>query len=141
MTTDLDVARQSRFVTSRYQSWKREHGVPVRITVGYPRFGQGPRLRDRRVMAPYGLMAKDLPTDERRERYRARLDDKGDEIVTALADLVIEHPGETLVLCASRTSMPGRSATGARHRGTRGGRLAPRGSLRSPANRVGPVVQ
>ena len=60
--TDLAVVHSTTLVTSRYKTWRPEHGVAVQITVGAPKFGRWPDLVDGRIIAPYGLM--DLPTDE-----------------------------------------------------------------------------
>jgi hypothetical protein len=98
--TDLELLRATGLATSRYVSWCPEHGVPVRITVGYPRFwGSRPKLVDFRLVAPYGLMGKDLPTDECHRRYVERLDDLGDQVVATLAGIARDTPaGVTLVL-------------------------------------------
>jgi hypothetical protein len=58
-----------------------------------------PRLVDARLLAPWGVFGRDLPSDVARERYERRLDEKGDEVVALLARLAVEHPGEQLVLC------------------------------------------
>jgi hypothetical protein len=97
---DLDLVRSTRIATGRYQTWKPEHGVPVRITVGAPRFwGNRPQLADLRVAAPYGLLDPAIPTDECRRRYLERLDAKASQVETGLARIAGQHPGEQLVLC------------------------------------------
>ena len=94
--TDLAVLHSTTLVTSRYKTWRPEHGVAVQITVGAPKFGRWPDLVDGRIIAPYGLM--DLPTDEARRLYRQRLDDRADRVVATLASIATEHPGQRLVL-------------------------------------------
>jgi hypothetical protein len=96
---EIEHVRSATIVTGRYQAWRPEHGVPVRTTVGRPRFWRGPQLVDGRVLAPYGLLGKGLSDAECRERYWARLDDRADLVVQGLADIVRQHPGQTLVLC------------------------------------------
>jgi hypothetical protein len=95
MTDDL----AGRLVTSRYQSWKPEDGVPVSITIGLPKFWRGPPLVDARLLAPWGLMDPAMPTDECRQRYEQRLDDQADRVVALLARIAAEHPDQRLVLC------------------------------------------
>jgi hypothetical protein len=85
-------------VTSRYRSWKPAHGVPIRSTVGEPKFWRGPPLVFVRALAPYGDFGRHLPTDEARRRYLARLDRHAEEIVTALAALARSHPDQPLVV-------------------------------------------
>jgi hypothetical protein len=100
MSNDRIDDLTGRIVTGRYQTWRPEDGTPVRITVGSPRFwhNRAP-LADGRRLAPWGLMDPNMPEDECRQRYEARLDALGDEVVTLLARLVTEYPGERLVLC------------------------------------------
>jgi hypothetical protein len=96
---DLDLVRSTRVATGRYQSWQPGHGVPVRITVGAPKFwGNRRQLADLRVVAPYGLMDPAIPTDECRQRYLARLEPRAGRIVADLARIARQHPGEQLVL-------------------------------------------
>jgi hypothetical protein len=85
-------------VTGRYQTWKPEHGVPVRITVGEPKFWRGPALVDGRILAPFGLLDPSIPTDECPRLYLERLDDRADRIVAGLARIATEHPGQPLCL-------------------------------------------
>jgi hypothetical protein len=99
LVDDLDVIAQAGVCTARYQSWRPEDGVPVRITVGAPKFWWGAKLADGRVLAPWGLMDLSIPTDECRQRYVARLDARADRVVAKLAQIARQHPGERLVLC------------------------------------------
>jgi hypothetical protein len=65
MTVDL--------ATGRYQSFDPAQGVPVRTTVGRPRFRLGYELKHEiRELAPVGLM--NLDGAEFEAAYRARLD-------------------------------------------------------------------
>jgi hypothetical protein len=95
---DLAVVRSTAIVTGRYRLWRPEHGVAVQITVGTPKFGRWPDLVDGRIMAPFGLLSEDMPTDEARRRYRQRLDDRADRVVAALASIATRHPNQTLCL-------------------------------------------
>jgi hypothetical protein len=98
-----DTLCATKLRTARYQDWRPQHGVPVRISVGAPKFWRGRKLVDGRVAAPWGLIESAgkaaLSIDERRERYEQRLDEKGDEVVALLARIAVEHPGEQLCLC------------------------------------------
>ena len=94
----LAVVRSTAIATGRYQTWRPEHGVPIRTTVGAPKFWRGPDLVDGRIMAPYGLLSDDLSTDEARRRYRRRLDDRADPVMATLVAIATEHPGQRLVL-------------------------------------------
>jgi hypothetical protein len=99
-TEDLAIIRATTIVTGRYQTWRPEDGAPVRITVGAPRFwGTRRPLVDGRLLAPFGLLSPSLPLDECRRRYEQRLDARADRIVSLLARIADEHPGERLVLC------------------------------------------
>jgi hypothetical protein len=96
---DLDVIAQAGVVTSRYQNWRAGCGVPVRITVGEPKFWRGPPLVDGTMLAPWGLLDRSIPTDECRQRYVARLDDaRGDRMIALLARLARQNSGQRLVL-------------------------------------------
>jgi hypothetical protein len=97
---DLAVLRACGIVTTRYHSWKPTDGVPVRSTVGEPKFWRGPQLVDGRVLAPFGLLDPTMPDDEARRRYVARLDGNADRIVGTLAEVARSHGGRQLcVLC------------------------------------------
>jgi hypothetical protein len=95
---ELELIAAAPLVTGRYQTWRREHGVPVQVTIGTPKFwGRRPPLEDARVLAPWGLF--ELEGDEFDRRYRQRLDGIADRVVVTLAAIAAQHPGERLVLC------------------------------------------
>jgi hypothetical protein len=97
-----DVAALSAcgIVTTRYASWRVADGVPVRATVGEPKFWRGPSLVFVRELAPWGLLDPQIPTDECRRRYVARLDAQAERVVVALAEVAGSHAGRRLcVLC------------------------------------------
>jgi hypothetical protein len=96
--SDVEVLCATKLATTRYPDWRRESGVPLRITVGAPKGWKGPKLVDARLLAPYGLLGSDLPIDVRRELYEQRLDRRGVEVVALLARIAREHPGERLCL-------------------------------------------
>jgi hypothetical protein len=92
---DVDVLLSASIVTGRYQTWKPAHGVPIRTTIGEPKFwGRRRKLEDLRVAAPWGLM----DADDWRERYEQRLDAEGDRIIRQLARIARQCPGEQLAL-------------------------------------------
>ena len=97
---DCELLANAPLVTGRYQSWQPGHGVPIRSTVGAPRFwrhGEMPHLRE---ITPYGVFGKGLDHEAARAAYRTRLDQRGDAIVAGLADLARRHPAQALcVLC------------------------------------------
>jgi hypothetical protein len=97
---DLRVIRSSGLVTTRYASWKPGLGVPIRTTVGAPRFWRHGPLVFVKELAPFGIFGEDLPADVARRRYRERLEAKTEQFVPALADIARRHPGERqCVLC------------------------------------------
>jgi hypothetical protein len=97
---DVAALRACGIVTTRYVSWRTADGVPVRATVGEPKFWRGPSLVFVRELAPWGLLDRQLPTDECRRRYVDRLDAQAERIVSALADVARSHAGRQLcVLC------------------------------------------
>jgi hypothetical protein len=98
LVDELELLRSTRIVTGRYATWEAAHGVPVRITVGEPKFWRGPELVDARVLAPFGLLDSSIPTDECRRLYLERLCDKADRIVAVLARIATEHRGQPLCL-------------------------------------------
>src|SRR5690349_18780961 len=87
-----------KLVTGRYQTWRPDHGVPIRTTVGAPKFWRGPDLIFVRELAPFGVFGKGLPTDEGRARYLDRLDQHAVTIVEQLAEIAEAHPGQQLVI-------------------------------------------
>ena len=126
--SDLAVVRSATLATGRYQTWRPEDGVPIRTTVGAPKFWRGPDLVDGRVMAPYGLLSDDLTTDEARRRYRQRLDEQADGVAAALATIATEHPGQPLVLLCYENVQAGEQC----HRRWLAGWLADRYGIEVP---------
>jgi hypothetical protein len=63
--------------------------VPLGHTVGTPRFG-GPEAGNLGLLAPHGLLGKDVTEEEFERRYRARLDEIGADkirrVLSAIAD-------------------------------------------------------
>jgi hypothetical protein len=98
LTDDLDVVAHAVIVTSRYAGFRPEFGVPVRITVGQPKFWRRAQPADGRLLAPWGLLDPSIPTDECRRRYGEMLDGKADRIIALLARLARAHPNQRLVL-------------------------------------------
>ncbi len=100
LDVNLRAIRSAGLVTGRYATWKPDHGVPIRTTVGMPRFWRHGPLVFIKELAPFGIFGKGLPTDVARRRYLDRLEAKVDQSVAALADVTRQHPGERLcVLC------------------------------------------
>jgi hypothetical protein len=96
---DLAVIAEAGVVTSRYQSWRPEFGVPVRITVGEPKFWRSGVLEDVPELAPWERATWYLPTvAERRAVYEKRLARYGDEAIAKLAEIAQRHSGRRLVL-------------------------------------------
>jgi hypothetical protein len=100
LDADVCAVRSAGLFTGRYATWKPGHGVPIRTTVGAPRFWRHGPLDFVKELAPFGIFGKGLPTDVARRRYLDRMEAKVDQSVAALADLTRQHPGERLcVLC------------------------------------------
>jgi hypothetical protein len=97
--------------TSRYQSWPPGHGIPIRTSLGYPRFWRHGPLAYVRELAPAGVFRNPAYTTEAAmsEAYTERLDALSDEIVEALVALGGEHPGETLTLLCFEDVLAGQS--------------------------------
>jgi hypothetical protein len=96
----VNLLASTPLVTGRYRWWQPTDGVPIRSTVGYPRFWRHGRLWHAKEITPYGIFGKGLAHDEGRRRYLARLDHYADAILTDLAALARQHPGQALcVLC------------------------------------------
>lgn len=85
--------------TSRYTGFQPEYGVPVRVTVGAPRWFPYP-YEYVPALAPYGILKNaNLPTlAMRRDAFMRRLDSKRDEMLAALDELAAKYPGVPLVL-------------------------------------------
>jgi hypothetical protein len=101
--SDLALLHRTTVETARYTGWKRERGVPIRTTVGTPRFWRSDwqgELVFVSGIAPYGVFKNPkLPELEDRHRaYRLRCDDYAGLIVEQLANTARAFPGETLCL-------------------------------------------
>jgi hypothetical protein len=86
--------------TARYADFEEAWGVPVRTSVGAPKFWSGPALEHIRRVSPYGLF--DLEDDEEfARRYLARLDAQGSTALESRFRQVSDrHGGRPLVfLC------------------------------------------
>ena len=94
---DLATIRAAGLRTGRYQTWKPEHGTPVRTTVGAPKFWRGALVAVPQL-APFGIFGQRMSEDDFRRRYLARLDRYGGEIMTALTAIARSRPGTQLVL-------------------------------------------
>jgi hypothetical protein len=109
-TDDPARLAATTIVTGRCQTWRLGHGVPVRTTVGAPRFWRHPDLEFARTLAPYGVFRQGLPDDEARRLYLSRLDARADEVVAELAGIARRHPARPRSCSATRTSTSARSA-------------------------------
>lgn len=87
--------------TSRYQDYRPEHGVPIRITVGHPRFFKH-KYETAMALAPHELFKPpykgidDIPTETL--VYNRRLNEHAAEILAQLRAVAARHPGQTGVL-------------------------------------------
>jgi hypothetical protein len=100
---DLELLARTPIVTSRYAGFKPEYGVPVRITVGTPRYWKSSvngELESVLALAPYErIFWSDTATDEEMiPVYHQRLERKIGSIVKGLAAIARGHPGRRLVL-------------------------------------------
>lgn len=97
----IEVTQPLELVTSRWQNWREEAGVPVGITVGRPRFVRYNYLTIK-ALAPWELMKPplkgidDIPIERR--VYRRRLAAHEQEILGALNELAQTYPGLPAVL-------------------------------------------
>lgn len=100
MNTPDDLEQLTgRLCTGRYQTWRPSQGVPIRSTVGEPKFWRHGPLVFVRQLAPWGLMDQ-LDPAEFDVAYRERLDRDGEVTVAKLAAVARQHPGRALlVLC------------------------------------------
>lgn len=87
-----------RLVTGRYRAWRPEHGVPIRSTVGAPKFWTGPQLIHLKLITPYGLLDPAIDDATAERRYRSRLDDRAGKVVAVLAGIARAHPGRSVVV-------------------------------------------
>jgi hypothetical protein len=99
-SADLDLLALAPLVTGRYQSWKPGGGVPIRSTVGYPKFWRHGPLCHVTEITPYGVFGKGLDADTARSLYRKRLDRHAGTIPTRLGEIARRHRGQpVVVLC------------------------------------------
>ncbi|MFF3441848.1 hypothetical protein [Streptosporangium sp. NPDC002721] len=98
----IEVDGQSmRLATGRWKDFDPETGVPIRITVGHPRFIRYPYERAM-SLAPHELFAppykdiNDIPTE--RWVYTKRLVAHQADILRELTAIAAKHPGKTGVL-------------------------------------------
>jgi hypothetical protein len=95
--------------TARFAGWKPEWGVPVRTTVGHPRFFRHP-LENVPELAPFGIMRNPLYDTKLKFmlKYMERLDANGLTIIRKCNDIAAAHGGERLVfLCFEDVHKPG----------------------------------
>lgn len=92
--------------TCSYRALRPEMGVGVSTSVGKPRGWQGNRAKGIpgrpaiNAIAPFGIFGHKPAYDEAtfRRLYEERLNEKGEQIDTAIARFAAEFPGGTLVL-------------------------------------------
>jgi hypothetical protein len=104
---DLAAVREAGLLTGRYSTFKPEHGVPVRTSVGRPRFWRHGELPYAKRCTPHGVFKNpDLESLEDQEAvYRLNLSTESDDVIAELAEIAREHPGRPLVLlCYEDTS-------------------------------------
>ncbi len=94
-----------RLFTSSYRAWRPEFGVPVRTSLGAPRWMTAP-LVEWPAVYPWGLFGKDLDEATFTRKYRARLHRQGPRVLRELADLR-EGYGDLVLLCFEDLAKPG----------------------------------
>lgn len=103
LSEDLELlAEPGRLVTTRYKTYQPGDGVPVRTTVGAPRFWRWGDLAFVSEIAPYGVFRNPRlhSTEAQRMAYADRLTTHQQMLIAKLADLAREHPDQTLcILC------------------------------------------
>lgn len=88
----------SRLFTSSYRAWRPELGVPVRTSLGAPRWMQAPLVEWRSVY-PWGLLTRPrLEPEEFTRRYRHRLHQRTPRILAELQELR-EGYGDVVLCC------------------------------------------
>jgi hypothetical protein len=101
---------QMRLTTCSFGEYRSEQGIPVRTSIGHPRFWRGEQLSLAPSLYPTRPMLV-LPIDRYEQQYRQILDSIGfDKIRGELERLVRVKPDEppTLVLmCFEKLSKPG----------------------------------
>jgi hypothetical protein len=100
MTCDRDLAliAAAPLVTTRYQSFRPGDGVPIRSTVGEPKFWRHGPLVFVRQLAPWGLLSRSMSDADAQRIYVERLDRDANTIVAALAEIARQHPDRPLVV-------------------------------------------
>ena len=103
LVADLVLLSKTPIVTARYTGFRREHGVPVRTTVGAPKYWRSNRQGDLvhfKEMAPYKILGNAaLKTDEdQRRAYWMRCEELAVPIVQTMAEIARTHPDQTLCL-------------------------------------------
>jgi hypothetical protein len=96
LEADLDVLRDARIVTGRYQRFQPTEGVPVRTTVGAPRFWRHGTMLQAKAITPWYEFR--LPEEEAEVAYKDRLDREAGRVIHQLAGLVAQAGDRTLVL-------------------------------------------
>ena len=99
---DLDLIARAGLVTSRYAGFELRYGVPVRISIGEPRFWRLGPLEFVRELCPWERASWDRPTEpERRAVYEQRLERHADPVVARLAQIARVHGGghQLVLLC------------------------------------------
>ncbi len=86
-----------RLATSSYRAWNPSMGVPVRASLGVPRWFQAPVV-DLPSVWPFGLFKAGLEPEEFTRRYRHRLHRQQHRVLRELADLR-EAYGDLCLLC------------------------------------------
>lgn len=92
---DLTTLRKAGLRTGRFATFKPDQGVPVRTSVGYPRFWRHGALPHARAVTP--TTRKTDPGD-REAAYRLDLSAHADDVLAELAAIARAHPGRPLVL-------------------------------------------
>lgn len=112
-------------------------GVPVRTSVGYPRFTwNGPKLEYARICAPHGIFGTTTDRQAYLAAYRDHLNAHAGEVSSQLARIAQAHSDTRLVLlCFERLDQPGKWC----HRTTLASWLEERTGLEVPE--LGPVVE
>jgi hypothetical protein len=97
MRSGLVTPGRSRVWTASYSRVDPRVMVPVRTSIGAPRFA-GYQLEEWPAVYPWGLLDVTDP-DEFRRRYRHRLHRQTPRILAELAELLAKYDGWPLALC------------------------------------------
>jgi hypothetical protein len=95
---DLEVIATAPLMTGRYQTWRPGLGVPIRSTVGAPKFWRHGRLVFVRQLAPWGLLSPTMDDATARRIYVDRLNVRAGDVVAELAGIARAYPGQPLVV-------------------------------------------